>query len=438
MSARLEKIEDSQATVKLEIAEDRFEEGLQYSYKKVVREVNLPGFRKGKAPRQLVEAQFGRENLYEDALEYVLPLAFAEAITELKLEPIARPDYDFDDIEPGKPVIITVTVAVRPEVVLGPTEGIQVEIPSFAVEEQQVEALLADMRGRYAESYEKVDEPAEDGDSLLINFTGYIDDTPFSGGDATDYPLVLGSNSFIPGFEAQLVGAKTGEEVEVKVAFPEEYHAEDLKGKDAVFKVTVNKIQGRKLRDLDDEFAQEISEYESLEELKQNIRKDLEATGAKNRENAIQDQVFNKLLETSELVIAPPVIEEEADQMLEQFDHRLHHQGFSLERYLGMVGNTLEQFREEMKTEAERNVKKHFILEKTAEEKGIQVTDEELENKINELAQQSESSLEETKAALGDSIGNLKLNMLLEKAAQSLVATAVVTETVSVGGEQDN
>jgi trigger factor len=429
MSARLEKVEDSQAVVKMEIAPERFEEGLKYAFKKVARDITLPGFRKGKAPRQLVEAQYGREVLYEDALEYIMPQAFAEAVLELKLEPIARPEYNFDTIDPGKAVTATVTVAVRPEVKLGPAEGVAITIPRFEVQESQVADLLEEMRARYAEVYRKTDEPAEDGDSLLIDFTGYVDEVAFDGGQGTDYPLVLGSNTFIPGFEGQLLGAVTGAEVEVKVTFPAEYHAEELKGKAAVFKVVVKQIDGKKLRELNDEFADEVSEFATLEELKQSIRDDLTQAAAKNKAQAIQEQVVEKLLETSELTIAPPVIEEEIAEMAERFDQRLRQQGFSLQRYLGMVGQTEEQFREVLKIDAERSVKRHFILEKIAEEKGLEVTDEELEAKIEKLAQEAELSREETREQLGDAVANLRMGALLEKAQQALVDGAVVTET---------
>ena len=428
MSARLEKVEDGQAIVKMEVNAERFEEGLQVAYRKVMKDVMVPGFRKGKVPRQVLEAQFGREVLYEDALEYVLPGAFAEAVSELALEPIGRPEYEFEDIKPGEAVQVTISVPVHPEVVLGSYEGIQVEIPVFAVEEQQVDNLIEEMRGRYAEQYDKIDEPAAEGDSLLIDFIGYLDEVPFEGGQSHDYPLVLGSNTFIPGFEDQLIGAKLNEEVEVKVAFPEQYHSEELKGKDAVFKVNIKKIGSKKLRDLDDEFAQEVSEYETLEELRNNIRQDFMSSNEQKRTEAIKEQLLAKLIETSELNIAPSVISEEAERMMEQFDHRLSHQGFSLDRYLAMVGNTREQFKEEMKGEAEKSIKSHFILGKIAEEKGIEISDAELDENITLLATKAEKTLEEAKEMLGDSIENIKLNMMLDKATQCIIDTAVISE----------
>jgi len=430
MVAKLEKIENSEAYLNIKVDTEKFEEGLQKAYKKVVKQVAIPGFRKGKVPRPLLEAHFGKEVLYEDALEFVVPDAFAAAIQELGLEPIAKPEYTFNTIEAGKPVEFSVKVAIKPEVKLGQMEGIQINIPKFEVSEEHVNEVLENMRLRYAESIEKTDEPAELGDALDIDFEGFINDEPFAGGSAKDYRLVLGSNSFIPGFEDQLVGLKAGESKDVKVTFPEAYHAQDLAGKDAVFKVTVKKVFGRKLRELNDEFAQEISEYETMEELKANIRKDLENTSETKKRNAIRSAIINKIIEVCDLTVSPTVIEEEIQHMMEQFDHRLQHQGFSLERYLKMTGATVDSFKEEVRPEAERNVKSHFILEKLIQEKGIEASDEELDKEISKIASRMNISPEEARQGLGDAaLDNIKMNLLIDKALQYLIDHAVITET---------
>lgn len=429
MVAKLEKIENSEAYLNIEVDTEKFEEGLEKAYKKVVKQVAIPGFRKGKVPRPLLEAHFGKEVLYEDALEFVVPDAFAAAIMELGLEPIAKPEYQFNTIEAGKPVEFSVKVAVKPEVKLGNMEGLQISIPKFEINEENVNEVLENMRLRYAESVEKTDEPAELGDALDIDFDGYVNEEPFAGGSAQDYRLVLGSNSFIPGFEDQLVGVKAGESKDVKVTFPEAYHAQELAGKDAVFKVAVKKVIGKKLRELNDEFAQEISEYETLEELKDNIRKDLQNTSESKKKNAIKSEIVNKIIDICELTISPTVIEEEVQHMMEQFDQRLQQQGFNLDRYLKMTGATLDSFKEEIKPEAERNVKSHFILEKLIQEKGIEASDEELDNQIEKIASRMNITPEEARQGLGDNIVNIKMNLLIDKAFEYLIDNAVITET---------
>jgi trigger factor len=428
MGAKLEKIENSEAYLNIELEAQKFEEGLQKAYNKVVKEVTIPGFRKGKAPRAVLESHYGKEVLYEDALEFIVPDAFAEAVLELNIEPIARPSYDFNEILEGKSLQFTAKVAIKPEVKLGEIEGLEIEIPRMEVDEEKVNSVLEGMRLRYAQSVEKIDEAASLGDILDINFTGYVDGEAFDGGTGENYPLELGSNTFIPGFEDQLLGTKAGEDKDVKVTFPEEYHAKELAGKDAVFKVTVNKITGKKLRDLNDEFAQEISEHDTMAELRAEIETELKEKNAQQKENATKEKIVDALIEKCELTVAPVVIFEEQKRLAQEFDQRLKTQGFSLERYLKMTGAAPEAFFEEIKPEAERNIKSHFILEKIIKEKGITPTEEEVNEQLGIIAAQMKLTTEEVCEKMGSSIEDFKINLAFEKALKELISSAKVTE----------
>lgn len=430
MQARMDKIEDGVAYLEIEVAVDDFEKGMEASYRKVVKTVSLPGFRKGKVPRHVLEAQLGKEVLYDDAIEEVLPGAFAQAIDELKIIPIAKPQYDIKEVAAGSPLRFAVQVPVKPEVALGELEGLQITIPKFAVEDSRVDQLLEDMRGHYAESAEKNDAPAAQGDSVDIDFTGYVNDEAFEGGHAENYRLLLGSNSFIPGFEDQLVGSQAGDQVDVRVTFPEDYHSEDLAGKEALFAVTVKKVWGKKLRELNDEFVQEISEFDTLQELKDHIRQDLEASAEKNKQREIRRRIVDQIIALSDLVVAPAVFTEEAEAMAQTYDQRLQGQGLSLARYLKMTNMSQEQFIEGLKPEAERNVKSQFIFEKFIEQQNMTASEEEKEAKLEEMAAELGVDKDTVKTNLGD-IGmyHLQMPMLMEKAMNYLIDKAVITES---------
>ena len=323
MEAKLAKIENSEAYIEVQVDADKFEEGLQNAYRKVVKEVSLPGFRRGRVPRQILETHFGKEVLYQDAVEYVVPDAFEEALTELDIQAIAPPEFDIEEIEAGKGCKFTARVAVRPEFELGNMEGIEIRIPRFEVTDEDVASNLEDMRQSYAQIVEKDDEPAGMGDTVEIDFEGFIEGEAFAGGKGEDYSLELGSGTFIPGFEEQLVGVKAGDNQEVKVVFPEGYHSPDLAGKDALFKVTVKKVQGRKLRPLDDELVQEMSRFETLEELTQDVKATLEKVAGSRRTEMIRQEVMEKALEQQEILVPAAVVDLQLERMLEQFSQRL-------------------------------------------------------------------------------------------------------------------
>lgn len=428
MEAKLEKIENSEAYIAIEVDADKFEEGLEHAYRKVVKQVSIPGFRRGRVPRPLLEAHFGKEVLYQDALEYIVPIAYEEAITQLNIDPIAQPDFDINDIEDGQPLRFQVKVAVKPEVELGQLEGLEVRIPKMEITEEDVDRRLDDMRSRYAQLEEKTDEPAVLSDVLTIDFAGYLDGELFEGGSGEDYSLELGSNTFIPGFEEQLVGAKVGDEKDVQVTFPEEYHAEDLAGKEALFKVKVKGIETRKLRDLDDEFAQEVSQFDTAAELREDVRNNLTQMLEYRKNELIKQEVLDRAIEKCDIPVADAVVNNQIDRMLQQFGQRLSSQGLSLEQYFQFTGSTREDLSADMWPEATRTCKVNFMLEKLVEEKGFEVTDEEMNNSIEEAARGMGVDPDQAKQNLAGVIDSLEFGVKMDKAVKYLIDNANVVE----------
>lgn len=428
MSAKLEKIENNEAYLEIEVDAEQFEEGLEKAYKKVVKQVAVPGFRKGRVPRELLEAHFGKEILYEDALEFVVPDAYEAAIKELNIEAIARPDIEIMEVESGSPVKFSARVAVKPEVKLGTLEGLEIEVPTFEVTEEDVNNQLEEMRARYAQLVEKTEEPAAEGDQVWMDFKGYVDGVAFEGGEGHDYQLELGSNTFIPGFEDQMIGMKQGETKDIKVTFPEEYHAEELAGKDAVFTVTINRIQTKELRELNDEFAQEISNFDTIEELKNDLAASMREMAENRSLSMKKDAVVGKAAESCEIAIPDAVVEVQLDNMLEQFSQRLASQGLSLEQYFQFTGTSMEDFRQELWPDAEQNAKVNFMLEKIVEEKGFEATDEEIDKQIQDVASNMGLEFEKAKESLVGVLDNLAYNIKIEKAVQYLLDNAVVSE----------
>jgi len=428
MDARLEKIENSEAYLEIEVDAETLEKGLEKAYRKVVKEVNIPGFRKGKVPREFLEAHFGKEILYEDAMELVIPDAYEQAIDDLKIEPLAQPEFDISDIQAGQPLQFKVKVAVKPEVKLGNLEGLEVSIPVMRVSEADVELRMEDMRSGYAQLVEKVEAPSELGDTVIIDFVGSIDGVPFEGGAGEDYQLELGSNTFIPGFEEQLVGLKAGDTKDVQVTFPEEYHAEDLAGKEAVFQTTINKIEHRLLRELDDEFAQEVSDFETIEELRASVRENLIKANEYRQNGVKKKEVLDRALEQCSIDIAPAVVEMQFQTLLSQFEQRISSQGIDLDQYFQMTNSNLHEFREDMLPEAERNAKTNFMLEKIIEEKGFELTDEEIDKQIAEIAEQMGVDIDQARQNLEGVMDRVRFNMKVDKAIQYLVDNAVITE----------
>ncbi len=436
MEAKLAKIENSEAYIEVQVDADKLEEGLQNAYRKVVKEVSLPGFRRGRVPRQILEAHFGKEILYQDAVEYVVPDAYEKALSELDIQAMAPPEFDIEEIDADKGCKFTARVAVRPEFELGDVDAIEIKIPRFEVTDEDVANNLEDMRQSYAQIVEK-DEPAENGDTVEIDFEGFIDGEAFAGGKGEDYSLELGSGTFIPGFEEQLVGTRPGEEREVNVVFPENYHSPDLAGKDALFKVVVKKVQGRKLRPLDDELVQEMSRFDTVDELTQDVRATLEKMASSRRTEMIKQEVLEKALEQQEILVPAAAVDVQLERMLEQFSQRLATQGLSLEQYFQLTNSSEDDFHTEVRPEAERVVKSNLLLEKVIEEKGIAVSDEELNQQIDDAARSMGVDPEKVREGLMGIRDNIELSIKMDKAMQYLVDHAkVVEEDAAV--EEDN
>lgn len=431
MEARLEKIESGEAYIEIVVDAERLEEGMQVAYRKVVKQVSIPGFRKGRVPRELLEAHFGKEILYQDALEAIIPDAYEFALAELDIAPIAQPDFDFSNMEEmvaDQPFTFNAKVAVKPDFILPDLTGLEITSPVFQIKEDDVAKRLGDMQNRYSQLIEKTEEPAALGDNVEINFEGFVDGVAFPGGKGENYPLELGSGTFIPGFEDQVVGLKVGEEGEVKVTFPETYHAEDLAGKDAVFKVMVNKIETHQLRPLDDDFAQEVSSFDTLDELKEDIHNSLNQMIENQKKDFLRQQILDKAMERADIPVPDSVVKAQLEVMLEQMAQRLRAQGLSLEMYFQYTQSNVEEFNKEMWPEAHRIAKVNFLLEKMIEDQGITVSEEEIDQKIEEASTGLGADPEKVKETLNSMRDSMAYGLKTDKAVAYLLDNAHITE----------
>ncbi|RLQ98022.1 trigger factor [Falsibacillus albus] len=421
MSVKWEKLEGNQGVLTVEVDADTVKEGLDSAFKKVVKQVNVPGFRKGKMPRGMFEQRFGVESLYQDALDFILPEAYAKAVEETGIEPVDRPEIDVEQMEKGKELIFKATVTVKPEVKLGDYKGLEVEKMDTEVTDEDVDNELKTLQERQAELVVKEEAKAENGDTVVIDFEGFVDGEAFEGGKAENYSIELGSGTFIPGFEDQLVGAAAGEEKEVEVSFPEEYHAAELAGKPATFKVKVHEIKGKELPELDDEFAKDVDEeVETLAELKEKIKNRLVESKKSESEQALRDTLVEKATENSEVEIPQVMIDAEVDRMMQEFGQRLQMQGMNLEMYFQFSGQDEEALRTQMKEDAEKRVRTNLTLEAIAKAENFEVADEEVEEEINKMAEMYNMSADNIKQALGNLEG-LKTDLQIRKAVEFLV-----------------
>jgi trigger factor len=418
MTAKWEKLEGNSGVLTVEVSAEKVNEGLDEAFKKVVKQVNVPGFRKGKMPRPLFEKRFGIESLYEETINILLPEAYEEAIEETGIEPVDRPNIDVEQIEKGKNFIFKATVTVKPEVKLGEYKGLEVEEFDTNVTDEDVNKELEALQSRHAELVVKEDSPAENGDTVVIDFEGFVNDVAFEGGKAENYSLELGSNSFIPGFEEQLVGTKAGEAKEVNVTFPEEYHAADLAGQPAVFKVTVHEIKGKELPALDDEFAKDADdEVESLDELKEKIKTRLKDNKEHEAEHHLRDTLVEKAAANAEVEIPEAMINTEINRMMQEFEQRLQMQGMNLELYFQFSGQDEAALREQMNEEAQKRVKFNLTLEAIAKAENLEASEEDVNAELEKMAQMYNMTVENIKAALGGTEGitsDLKLNKAVD------------------------
>lgn len=421
MSAKWEKTEGNQGILTVEVDAETVDKSLDKAFKKVVKQINVPGFRKGKIPRPLFEKRFGVESLYQDALDMIVPGEYEKAIEETGIEPVDTPNIDVEQMEKGKPLIFKATVTVKPEVKLGEYKGLEVEKPDTEVTDEDVEEELKKLQERLAELVIKEDGEAEMGDTVVIDFEGFVDGEAFEGGSAENYSLELGSGNFIPGFEEQLVGVKTGDEKEIEVTFPEEYHASELAGKKAVFKVKVHEIKTKHLPELDDEFAQDADdEVETLDALKEKIKKDLKESKEHAAKHAVEDAVVEKAAENAEMDIPEAMINTELNRMLQEFEQNLSAQGLNLELYYQFSGQNEEALRNQMKEDAEKRVRFNLTLEAIANAEKLEVSDEEVDEELKRMSEMYGMPVEDIRRVLGSTDG-IKADLKARKAIDFLV-----------------
>lgn len=426
MKSVIEKKEGNSVSFNIEIESDEFEKGLQKAYLQNRGKFNIPGFRKGKTPRKIIEMNYGEEIFYDDAINFVLPEKYEAAVEELELEPVDRPEVNIDEIKKGENILVNISVDVKPEVKLGEYKGIELEKKDYTATDEMVETELKGLRDSNARLVDANNRAVKEGDLLTIDFVGTKDGEAFEGGSAEGHKLEIGSNSFIPGFEEGLVGHKKDEVVDVDVKFPEEYHEEALAGKDAKFEVTIHDIKEKQLPELDDELAKDISEFDTLEELKADIKgkiaEELEKQERAEKENAI----LEKLMETSEVEIPQAMIESQLDEEVKQFDFRLRNQGLELEKYLELTGSGIDALRDQLRPTAEKRVNADLVLEALVAAEKVEVSEEEVDTELEKLAQQYRA--EDTKGFIEDmkkgDLDFLKTGIANNKAIEFLIENA--------------
>lgn len=409
----------------IEVSAEEFEKGLQTSFNKNKNKFNVPGFRKGKVTRQIIEKMYGPQALYEDAVNAILPDAYAAAADESGLDIVSQPEIDVTQIEKGKSLIFTATVAVKPEVALGQYKDVEIAKADTTVTDEDVAAELDRAREQNARTVTVEGRAVENGDTAIIDFEGFVDGDAFEGGKGENYSLVIGSHSFIDNFEEQLIGRNVNDEVEVNVTFPEDYHAENLKGKPAMFKVTVKEIKTKELPQLDDEFAQDVSEFDTLDEYKADVKKNLEERKIKNAEREKESKVVEKIVENSQMDIPEAMVQTEVRRMAEDFAQRLSSQGMSIEQYFQYTGLTADKLFDDMKPEAERRIKNRLVLEAVVKAENITVSDEDFEEELKKMAEMYKMELDKIKELMDQETSEqVRKDIAVEKAVKFVVDAA--------------
>jgi trigger factor len=427
MDSTIVKKENNKVTLQINVSAEEFNKAVHQSYLKNRKRFNIPGFRKGKAPRKVIEMQYGEGVFYEDAINIVLPEKYDRAVEEHNLEPVDRPDIDIENIEKDKDLVFTASVTVKPEVKLGEYKGIEVEKIEYNVTDEDVDNEIEKMRDQNSRLVNIEDRPVQNDDNVIIDYKGFVGDEQFEGGTAENQTLVIGSKSFIPGFEEQLIGANIGDEVEVKVTFPEEYHAENLAGKDAVFNVKVNEIKFKELPELDDEFAKDVSEFDTLDELKNDTKKKMEESAKDKAEKELREKVLDKVVEAIEVEIPEAMVETEIDNMLRDFDFQLRYQGLDLEKYLQFTNSKIEDLRKQMRDDAYIRVKTSLTLGAIGESEKIEANDEDLEQEFEKMAESHKTTVEKLKESFKEeNFGYIKNTIKVRKTIDFLVENANV------------
>lgn len=429
MNTKVEKIENNVVKVEVSVPVEKFQGALKKAYQKNAKKFNIPGFRKGKAPMHIIEQYYGEGVFFEDAVEFVINETYPQAVKESGISPVDYPKVDIVQIGKDTEFIYTAEVIVKPEVKLGEYKGLEVKKVEYTVTDEEVNAELETMREKNARIISKEDGAVENGDIAVIDFEGFIDGVAFEGGKGENYDLTIGSASFIPGFEEQLIGIKAGEEKDVNVSFPEDYHAEELKGKPALFKVTVKEIKYKELPELDDEFAKDVSEFDTIDEMKADLRKKLEESSSLRAKNEYEEEVIKKAVEVSEVEIPEAMIEREIDYMVKDLDYRLRYQGLTIDKYVELMGITMDKIREDFKEVASTRVKTNLTLEAIAKAENMTASEEEIDAKADEMAKRygmedtakvKETILKNQKEIIEEEIVNNKVIEFLVKSSKEV------------------
>ncbi len=425
MSVQVEKLENSMAKLTIETSAEELEKALQNAFLKNKNKISIPGFRKGKVPRQIIEKMYGPAIFYEDAANELIPEAYEKAMDECGEDIVSSPEIDVTQIEKGKPFIFTALVALKPEVKLGKYKGVKVDKADTAVTDEEVDAEINKERENNARNIEVTDRAVKDGDMTVIDFEGFVDGTAFDGGKGENYPLTIGSGAFIPGFEEQLVGAQIGEEVEVNVTFPEDYQAEELKGKAALFKCTVREIKEKELPELDDEFASEVSEFETLAEYKEDVRATLTSKKEKEAKDAKEAAVIEAIVNDSEMEIPEAMLLTQQKQMVDEFAQRMQMQGISMDQYLQFTGATYDKMMQQVRPQAERRIKSRLVLEAVVKAENIEASDADYEEELKSMAEAYQMEVDKVKEMLPEkSAVQIKQDIAVRKAAEFVVEKA--------------
>ena len=424
MSVQVEKLENSMAKLTIEVPAEELEAAIEKVYQKQKKSISVPGFRKGKVPRQMVEKMYGKAVFYEDAANEIIPAAYEKAYDECGEDIVSTPEIEVTQIEAGKPFIFTATVALKPEVTLGKYKGIEVDKVEVTVTDEEVDAEIEKERERNARSINVSDRAVKSGDQTVIDFEGFVDGVAFEGGKGENYPLTIGSGQFIPGFEDQLIDKNIGEEVDVNVTFPEEYQAEELAGKPALFKVTVKEIKEKQLPELDDEFAAEVSEFDTLAEYKEDVKKNLTTKRENDVKNAKENAVIDAIIEDAKMEIPEAMVTTQQRQMVQEFAQNIQMQGLSIEQYFQFTGLTAEKMLEQVKPQAEKRIKSRLVLEAVVKAENLVATEEDFEAEVAKMAESYKMEADKIK----ESIGEEGKKQMMEDLAVSKAAEFVVNE----------
>lgn len=425
MSLQVEKLEKNMAKLTIEVSAEELEKALETAYQKNKNKMSIPGFRKGKVPRKMIEQMYGPAVFYEDAANELIPDAYEKALEECEEEIVSSPTIDVVQIEKGKPFIFTAEVALKPEVTLGKYKGVKVEKTEVEVTEEEINAQIEKERENSARTITVTDRPVKDGDITTLDFEGFVDGVPFEGGKGGDYPLTIGSGSFIPGFEEQLIGAEIGKETEVNVTFPEDYHSADLAGKAAVFKCTVKEIKEKELPELDDEFASEVSTFDTLAEYREDVKKTLTQQKADAAKSAKEEAVIEAVVEDAKMEIPDAMLETEQRQMVDEFAQRMQMQGLTMEQYMKFTGTNPQMLLEQAKPQALKRIQSRLVLEAVAKEENLAADDAEFEAEIKDMAEKYQMEPDKIKDMLGERGRKQVLeDLVIRKAVDFLVENA--------------